>query len=160
MAAQAEISKATLYNYFPSKDSLLLGIAEAELAEVRQLLRMELSGEVCAVEKLRRVLCAFVSNSFSCPPLSRKITYLNSCEESDLYASRTEMQQLLQELAEEGISRGEFRRDVAADEVVDLIMGIYLVAQFQWGEQAGASRSQLEHRLERFFHMAMAGVLA
>ena len=31
VAERAEVSKATLYNYFPGKDSLLMGIAEAEL---------------------------------------------------------------------------------------------------------------------------------
>ena len=159
VAAQAEVSKATLYNYFPSKDSLLLGIAEAELNEVHQLLQNELAAVPSAVDKLRRVLRTFVDQSLDCPPLSRKITYLNSCEESDLYAARLEMLQLLRRLAEEGLARGEFRRDVSAGELVDLFMGVYLVAQFQWNDLAGGSDEQRARRLDRFLRLALAGVL-
>ena len=31
VAQRSEVSKATLYNYFPNKESLLIGIAEEEL---------------------------------------------------------------------------------------------------------------------------------
>ena len=39
VAEAAEISKATLYNYFSSKEDLLQGIADAALEEIRQMVR-------------------------------------------------------------------------------------------------------------------------
>ena len=158
--AEALISKATLYNYFPSKDSLLLGIAEAEMEEARRLLDGSLRGESSAVEKLRQVLAVFVGNSLSCLPLCRKITYLNSCEDSDLFAARAGMVRMLRDLAEEGQGRGEFRRDVPPEEIADLAMGVYLTAQFQWGDLSGCSEELRARRLDRLFRLTMAGVRA
>ena len=56
VALRAEVSKATLYNYFTNKDSLLMGIAEAALDEIRQLVAEELKHEPSAVTKLRRAI--------------------------------------------------------------------------------------------------------
>ena len=63
VAERSEVSKATLYNYFPGKDSLLMGIAEAELEQIREMIEGELAEEPSALERLRRVLEAFVLDS-------------------------------------------------------------------------------------------------
>ena len=82
VAERSEVSKATLYNYFPGKDSLLMGIAEAELEQIREMIEGELAEEPSALERLRRVLEAFVLDSMCYISLSRKISYLNSCEDA------------------------------------------------------------------------------
>ncbi len=159
VAAQAEISKATLYNYFPSKDSLLLGIAESEIAQVRTLLSERLDPEASVVERLRSVTHQVVRNAIPDLALCRKITYLNSCEDSDLYAARTGLTELVQNLAEEGVRRGEFRQDVEVREIVDLVMGVYLMAQFQWSDLDGLSEEACQQRLDRLFARMLASVL-
>ena len=78
VALRAEVSKATLYNYFTNKDSLLMGIAEAALDEIRQLVAVELKDEHSALTKLRRVMQTFVLDSVRYLALCRKITYLRS----------------------------------------------------------------------------------
>ncbi len=132
VAERAEVSKATLYNYFPGKDSLLMGIAEAELEQICQLIEGELSEIPSALERLRRVLLAFVLDSMCYISLSRKISYLNSCEDSDLFATRLEMVQILHHLILQAQEQGELRRDVSPAAITDLVMGLYLTTQFQW----------------------------
>ena len=160
VAERAEISKATLYNYFPSKESLLIGIAEAELADVRHLIASDLKDEPRSLVKLRRVLEAFVTDSASYLPLSRKITYLNSCEESPLYATRLDMLRILRQLVEEAQSQGDFRTDVPADDIVDMVMGVYLMSQFQWPRIADDAEALRSEKLQRFFDHMLAGVYA
>lgn len=110
VAERADISKATLYNYFPSKDSLLMGIAEAELEDVRRLIAEELQNEPSAVERLRRALLTFVLDSIHYIPLCRKITYLNSCEEGGLFATRMEMLEIFSALVQEAQEKGNSGR--------------------------------------------------
>ena len=120
VAERAEVSKATLYNYFPGKDSLLMGIAEAELEQICQMVEEELSQVPSALDRLRQVLLAFVLDSMCYISLSRKITYLNSCEDSDLFATRLEMVQILHSLVLQAQEQGELRQDMAADEITEL----------------------------------------
>ena len=160
VAERAEISKATLYNYFPSKESLLIGIAEAELADIRRLIAQDLRDEARSLLKLRRVMEVFVVDSIPYISLSRKITYLNSCEESPLYATRLTMMKIMRQLVEEAQDQGDFRADVPADDIVDMVMGIYLMAQFEWSHIADYTEAFCIEKLRRFFDHMLSGVYA
>lgn len=159
VAERADVSKATLYNYFPGKDSLLTGIAEAELEDINSLIAWELREEQSPVEKLRRALQTLVLDSMRYIPLCRKITYLNSCEDSGLFATRVEMLRIFHSLVREAQDKGEFRRDIDTGDIVDLVMGVYLCSQFQWQGISGYSEGACVEKLDRFFDMALAGVL-
>ena len=159
VADRAEVSKATLYNYFPGKDSLLLGIAEAELEQIHQMIQGDLAREPSALERLRRVLEAFVLDSMCYISLSRKISYLNSCEDSDMFATRLEMVRIFRGLVCQAQEAGELRRDVDADDITELVMGIYLTTQFQWVHLEQRPVSYWTERLNRAFRRVMACVL-
>lgn len=132
VAERAEVSKATLYNYFPGKDSLLMGIAEAELEQIREMIDGELRQVPSPLERLRLVLRAFVLDSMCYISLSRKISYLNSIEDSPLFATRLEMVRILRDLICQAQAAGELRRDIGAGDITELVMGLYLTTQFQW----------------------------
>lgn len=132
VAERSEISKATLYNYFPNKESLLLGIAEEELDQIRHLINHDLKDVSSAVEKIRRVLEVFILDALPYISLSRKITYLNSCETSPLYATRRDMIAIFLELVLEAQRQGDFRSELNPNDIVDVIMSVYLMAQFEW----------------------------
>ena len=132
VAEKAEISKTTLYNYFPNKDSLLIGIAEEELDQIRHLISHDLKDVENAVEKIRRVLEVFVLDSIPYISLSRKITYLNSCEESPMFATRMDMIEIFHSLVLEAQAQGTFCSDIDASDIVDIIMSVYFMAQFEW----------------------------
>ena len=159
VADRAEVSKATLYNYFPGKDSLLLGIAEAELEQIRQMIQGELAQEPSPLERLRRVLEAFVLDSMCYISLSRKISYLNSCEDSGLFATRLEMVRIFRGLVLQAQGAGELRRDVDADDITELVMGLYLTTQFQWVHLEQHPVSYWTERLGRAFRQALACAL-
>lgn len=158
VAEMAEISKATLYNYFPNKESLLIGIAEAELEDVRHLIDTDLKAEPRGIVKLRRVLEVFVLDSVSYLSLCRKITYLNSCEDSPLYATRLDMVCLLRQLVEEAQQQGDLRGDIAVDDMADLIMGLYLMTQFEWSHIGDYSEAYRAEKFNRFFDHLLSGI--
>ena len=158
VALRAEVSKATLYNYFTNKDSLLLGIAEAALDEIRQLVAEELQDEQSAVQKLRRVMQTFVLDSARYLALCRKITYLNSFEGSELYRTRLEMLEILRALVLEGQTQGTLRSDIDAQQIVDMLMGVYFTTQFQWPEIEAYAQEECLEKLNGLFDLTLAGV--
>ena len=158
VALHAEVSKATLYNYFTNKDSLLLGIAEAALDEIRQLVAEELQDEQSAVQKLHRVMQTFVLDLARYLALCRKTTYLNSFEGSELYRTRLEMLEILRALVLEGQAQGTLRSDIGAQDIVDLLMGVYFTTQFQWQEIEAYAQEECLEKLNRLLDLALAGV--
>ena len=158
VAKRAEVSRATLYNYFPSKVSLLVGIAEAELADMHHLINDELKNEPSDLLKLRRVLEVVVYDTVSYIALSRKITYLNSCPESSMYAIRLDMLKIFTELVEGAQRQGDFCPDAEVGKIVDMIMGIYLMAQFEWNNITNYSEEYCTEKLRWFFSHMLAGV--
>lgn len=134
VAEAAEVSKATLYNYFTSKESLLLGIAEAALEEIRQLIREELCGEPDSLEKLRRVMETLVTDSVRYVTLTRRIFYLNVSPDNELHGARTELLEILDQLVREAQDQGRLRRDLPARALVEVFLGVYLLTQFGWEE--------------------------
>ena len=159
VAERSEVSKATLYNYFPGKDSLLMGIAEAELEQIREMIEGELAEAPSALERLRRVLEAFMLDSMCYISLSRKISYLNSCEDSGMFATRLEMVRILRGLVCQAQDAGELRRDMDADDITELVMGLYLITQFQWVHLERHPVSYWTERLDRAFLRVLACAL-
>ena len=84
------------------------------------------------MEKIRRVLEVFILDALPYISLSRKITYLNSCETSPLYATRRDMIAIFLELVLEAQRQGDFRSELNPSDIVDVIMSVYLMAQFEW----------------------------
>lgn len=159
VAQRAEVSKATLYNYFISKESLLLGIAEAELDDIRQLIHEDLAKEPSAVKKLRRVLQSFVLDSVNYINLCRKITSLNANPGSELYHTRVQMLEIFRLLVLEGQKNGELRSEVNPDDIVELVMGVYLVSQFHWPNIDTSTAVHCIARLDQCFDRMLAGML-
>ena len=158
VAEKARISKATLYNYFPSKESLLIGIAEDELEQIQRLIEADLKEEPNSLVKLYRVLEAFILDSIPYISLSRKITYLNSCEGSVLYATRLNMIRMIRQLVEDAQQQGHLRLDVPVDDIVDMVMSIYLMSQFEWSHIADYTEDFCRKKLRRFFEQILSGV--
>lgn len=159
VAERSEISKATLYNYFPNKESLLIGIAEEELDQIRHFITHELNDVSSAAEKIRHVLEVFILDSIQYINLARKITYLNSCETSPLYATRMNMMAIFLELVLEAQGRGDFRSDLNPDDIVDIIMSVYLMAQFEWHDIDNYTPEFCRQKLNRILDIVLFNIV-
>lgn len=158
IARKAEISKATLYNYFPNKESLLMGIAQDELDQIRGLLNHDYKDVESSEEKLRRILEVFILDSIPFINLSRKITYLNSVEGSTLYATRLEMMGIFRSLIVEAQEQNIFKKEICADDIVDIVMSVYLMAQFEWPNIADYSLEYCKEKLNRILDLILVNI--
>ena len=159
IAEASEVSKATLYNYFSSKENLLLGIVEAALEEIRQLVTVELCQEPDSVEKIRQVLETLAVDSIRYITLTRRIFYLNVSEGNALHVTRLELLEILRQLVDEARERGQLRRDLTAEELMDAFMGVYLVTQFGWEDIGQYTEAQCRQKVRRAMDAILRGLL-
>lgn len=153
VAAAAEVSKATLYNYFSSKQSLLIGIADGALDEVRQLIRDE-SGEDRvrdSLTTLRHVLQMLVLDSIRYLSISRRILYLGASAGNELYPACQSTRDLFRQLIAAARDEGRLRLDLPLEGQTDLFMGLYLMTQFAWDDLPQCGEAQCTERVDAAF---------
>ena len=158
IAEAAEISKATLYNYFPSKEILLVGIADAALEELRNLLETELREETDCLRKLRRILEELMLDAMRYLALTRRVLALNVCPESPLHVTRVELLEILSKLTEQAQKAGQLRRDLPLEELTDSFLQIYLMTAFGWEDLENITAEECRKRVDRAFDRVLLGV--
>lgn len=159
VAKKAQVSRATLYNYFPSKESLLLGIAQREIAGIKKEVRERLKTHT-AMETIRSVIEDFVFNTFRYVTISRKLFIMNSEPDSFTFSTRVELVELLRELVEAAKDEGAFRADVPTADIAELLHTVLLTTQFCWLDVEQMTREECTERLDLLLERVLAGVVA
>ena len=157
VADAAGISKATLYNYFPNKESLLVGTLDDQIATLQQYIR-DMNG-ISSCEKLKRLMEFLVVDSVPAIDVSRRVMYLNACEASPMYGKVNEAKEILKVLVDQAKEEGVFREDIYSIEIVELLMSIYLNSQFQWKDIEDLTEEQIRERTKRMLDLTLSGCL-
>ena len=157
VADAAGISKATLYNYFPNKESLLSGTLDDQIATMRQRIGAMDGGN--SYEKLKQLLEFLVVDSVPAIDVSRRVMYLNACEASPMYGKVNEAKEILKVLVDQAKEEGVFREDIYSIEIVELLMSIYLNSQFQWKDIEDLTEEQIRERTKRMIDLTLSGCL-
>ena len=155
IARRAKVSKATVYNYFPNKESLLIGIVDEVADRVEELLETNLDDCADSLCKLRRVMEEIVEASLQYPSLSRRIAWLHSDQESTLFGSWEQMTALLKRLILAAQGEKLLKPDADANEILDVVMGVYLIALFQWTPLDISKPDLLQSKLTATFDCLM-----
>lgn len=158
VADKAEISKATLYNYFPNKESLLVGTMDDQIAAAEKYIRESGKEEnLCSYDKLKLALEFLILDSIPFIDVSRRIMYLNACEASPMYGKVNEVKDMFRDLTDKAKNEGTFKKDIHSIEIVELMMSIYLNSQFQWKDIEELTEEQVRERIERMLEITLAG---
>jgi len=157
VADAAGISKATLYNYFPNKESLLSGTLDDQIATMRQRIGDMDGGN--SYEKLKQLLEFLVVDSVPAIDVSRRVMYLNACEASPMYGKVNEVKEILKVLVDQAKEEGVFREDIYSIEIVELLMSIDLNSQFQWKDIEDLTEEQIRERTKRMIDLTLSGCL-
>ena len=157
VADKADISKATLYNYFPNKESLLVGTMDDQIVETRKYIAGEEAPS--SYDKIKMALEFLVLDSRQFIDVSRRILYLNACESSPMYGKVNEVKDMFRTLTEEAKDEGIFKDDIHSKEIVEMLMSIYLNSQFQWKDIEELTEAECINRIERMLELTLAGCL-
>ena len=125
IAEAAEISDATLYNYFPAKKDLLIGIAKEEAGELKEFVEKEPEASKPADERIRGLMLEHVKDVLTYAALSRRIAFVCAGQSMESSVS-SDVNDMLFSLLEKGKADGIFREDMDPRDSANIIYSLYL----------------------------------
>ncbi|OFQ47315.1 TetR/AcrR family transcriptional regulator [Achromobacter xylosoxidans] len=160
IAAQADVSKGTLYNHFPVKEALLAHRFHAELAASMVDLLPRLRAVPGFAARLRRVLHASAhwseaNRAYLGPYLRYRLSTLRPDAQGDGHSPRSGLQTLFHSLITQGQQAGQLRADLPADLLTHQLQFLHLGALLRWLDLPGASlRREFDALLSLFLQGA------
>ena len=125
VAEAAGIGKSTLYDYFPSKDEIIVYAIEKSLEEMTQRARVIIHEDEDAVTRLRRLMHMHMDHLLKNKAFYLRLTTeagrLHKESQQRIQVQRHAYQDMLQDLIKEGIDEGSFRPVNAAVAMKTLI---------------------------------------
>jgi AcrR family transcriptional regulator len=113
IAEAARVGKSTLYDYFPSKDEILIAYVVDEVGHMTAAAEEIIAEELSVAEKFRRILRRHLEYMLANKQLFLKLTFeaqrLSFESQQRIQVHRHAHQDMLCELIREGIRDGEFR---------------------------------------------------
>ena len=159
VANKAEVSKATLYNYFPNKESLLVGTMDDVTESFNQLIG-GFGDDMNADQKIRSAMKFLILDTVPFVSVSRRILFLNGCKDSHMFGKANAIKSVFYDLVKEAQKEGIYISDVTTRDVVDQIMGVYLISQFQWADLETMTEEECIERIDRVMDLALTGCYA
>ncbi len=113
IAEAAGVGKSTLYDYFPSKDEIMIAYVVDEVERLTAQAQSIIAQDITVSEKFRRIwhnhLQSMLANKHMYIKISFESQRLSLESQQRIQVHRHAYQDMLCELVEEGIRQGEFR---------------------------------------------------
>ena len=158
IAIKAEISRGTLFNYFPSKDALLLPWGQEILEEyVKPQLAAYLETNPQTIDVLRFLFANMGENVRAAPDLIRAFVgeALKSTNKSHAERTRTGMLEIFTQVLRYGQSRGDVRSDLSPEEMAGYISSLQTGLFFHLLAEHTTDSSQVTARLLMFIEAGL-----
>ncbi len=114
IAEEAEIGKSTLYDYFRTKDEILIWGVEDELVDLTAAAREIAAQPSPAVDRLRKIMSNHVEVMMASKELYLRMSFevqrLSLAAQKRIQIRRHAYQDLIRQLIDEGIREGSFRK--------------------------------------------------
>jgi len=154
IANAAGIGKSTLYDYFSSKDEILVSYFENEIQKITERAQEIASQELDIVEKLRQIMQKHLEYLVANKNFYLKLTIASQTlplgSQEKIQAKRHAYQDMLRALIKEGIRKGELRSInplLAARSVFNLLATAVFTSR-----PTGTPDEMLEDALDIFFN--------
>lgn len=135
IAERADVSRATFFNYFPTKDDLLTALYRRHMDDFTDIVDALLAKDLGTADRIAALFTDFIEESASHPGYMRVITgeieRISASPEVLAERSRLFTAQILRVIAA-GCSRGEVRDDYPARFLAQMIAALYLSTIRYW----------------------------
>ena len=119
IAADAELSKGTLYRYYRSKEEIMLAISEQATSELYVLFNKAAAGDDSGLEKVLRMIRAYYSFVLANPAYFGFIAFFESplpvTNAGVVYETTNAIYGLFQTVMQQGMNDGSMRTDLKAE---------------------------------------------
>jgi TetR/AcrR family transcriptional regulator, cholesterol catabolism regulator len=154
LARSLGMGKSTLYDYFPSKDEILISFVEDAIYDLTELARQIANQDLPAADKLRQVLRAhyefLVANKAFYSRLTFEIQRLALASRERIQQKRHAYQDLLCQLVEAAVREGAFR-PVSSLLAARALLALLTPAVYT-SRPTGTSEQMLEEVLDIFYY--------
>jgi AcrR family transcriptional regulator len=152
---QLEISQATFFNYFPSKDAILRQAAEDTVGRYREMLEQEVRRDAPTAEKVRRLLEAMGRGIQEDKRFYRTLFTRSVLNFGNARAERI-LSDLSAALMREGQRRGDVSTEYDPHELAEIFIGTYYAIIIRWLHGDGGQ--SLTERLHNGAAIFLSGV--
>jgi AcrR family transcriptional regulator len=132
VAAQADVSRGTVFNYFPRKDAFLEAWIQARRAVIAELFEREQGQAVTTAERLRHALLALAELLESDVETNRAITRAWVVAGGQLRPGASATADLFADTIRYGQAQGDVRDDLDAAHVARVLLDAYSGALVRW----------------------------
>ena len=122
IAETADIAYGTFFNHFPSKEAMLLFIAQVEYEDLQKVMNVRFSETDPAAAVLEGVFLEWCDDSIRHRNVSARLEEV--IMRNNLSSNARSVHQLLVYILRHGVQRGEFRSDIDCDMVAYMLEGI------------------------------------
>src|SRR5882724_13174441 len=154
----ADVGKGTFFNYFPSKDHILLAFSDMQLAKLEQ----SINGLAASQQPLREFMRSLVLRMTEEPPRNPGMIralllgYLSSNPvREEMINKQNRAHALHKQMVEIGQERGEVRKDLSAAEIAHVFRQTILGTLLIWSVTGDAS---LRDRIDSALQMIWTGI--
>lgn len=160
IADKAEISRGTLFNYFPSKDALLLPWGQEILEQdVKPKLNAYLDTQPRMIDVLQLLFANMSESVLAAPDVMRAFVgeALKPTNKPQIERARTDMLEIFIQVLRYGQSRGEVRTDIPVEHLANYVSALQTGLLFHLLESAESKdSSKIITQLLMFIEAGMA----
>jgi AcrR family transcriptional regulator len=156
----ADVGKGTFFNYFPSKEHILLAFAEMQLAKLEGIVREIRQSRLAMSEGLRGLVHRMTEAPIQNPAVVRALlqAHLSSpVVRQGMFRLHREHQRLIGGLLRHGQEQGEVRRDLPAEDIAQILRQTIFGTLLFWSLVGDAS---LTKRMEQSLRLLWGGIAA
>ncbi|HUE44339.1 MAG TPA: TetR/AcrR family transcriptional regulator [Candidatus Sulfotelmatobacter sp.] len=153
----ADVGKGTFFNYFPSKEHILIAFSDMQLGKLERFVETARNGREPMRSFFRTMSEQMTSEPAKKPDVMRALLQANLSSSSvrNLMRERNARgENLLSQLVQIGQERGEFRRDVSALEIARVFRQLTFGTLLLWSVYGDES---LAERLDRAIDIVWTG---
>jgi AcrR family transcriptional regulator len=154
----ADVGKGTFFNYFPSKDHILIAFSDMQLSKLQTTVDQMRDRPEPMRSFFRSMTLRMTQEPAKAPDVVRAILQANlssSSVRSVMRERSTRAEGLLTQLVQIGQERGEFRRDLPALELAQVFRQTIFGTLLMWSLYGDAS---LADRIERAMEILWMGM--
>lgn len=154
----ADVGKGTFFNYFPSKDHILLAFGEMQLAKLEAAVAEIRTGSEPMQQFLRMLGVRMTQEPVRNPGVIRSLlqAYLSTTPvREEMMRLQKRIQGLHTEMVRLGQERGEIRNDLPAVEIAQVLRQTIFGTMLMWSLHGDAT---LHERIESAFNVLWSGL--
>jgi len=158
IAAAADVSRATAFNYFPRKEELLLALVARRRAVIVDLLAREQPEAADVADRLRRVLMSLCDALDTDPAGNRALTLAWVQAGGPLLPDAFATAAVFADALRGAQAHGQLRPDIGPDSAGRILLDAYLGALVRWAAEPDATTASLREQFGAVLDIVIDGL--